>query len=127
MQTDVLDKAYILSDAIKDLDLYKELIVLNNEIEDKLKDKLMAFNKAKEDYNEAYKYKDYHPSFKDYEKRLVLAKTELYSCELVKKYFSKYNELQSLLDSMFDEIKMSVSNKLELSNDKRRCECKKWI
>jgi hypothetical protein len=28
---------------------------------------------------------------------------------------------------MFDEIKMSVSNKLELSNDKRRCECKKWI
>jgi hypothetical protein len=28
---------------------------------------------------------------------------------------------------MFDEIKMSVSNKLELSNDKRRCGCKKWI
>ena len=31
MQTDVLDKAYILSDAIKDLDIYKELIDLNNE------------------------------------------------------------------------------------------------
>jgi len=125
MQTDIIDKAYILSNAIKDLDLYKELIAINNQIEENLKDKLQAFNKAKEDYNEALRYGDYHPSLRDYEQKLSEAKASLYKEELVKEYNKKYNELQAILDRMFDEIKSSVSNKFELSNNRKGFVCKK--
>lgn len=125
MQTDIIDKAYILSNAIKDLDLYKELININNQIEENLKDKLKAFNKAKEDYNEALRYGEYHPSLRDYEQKLSEAKASLYKEELVKEYNKKYNELQAILDKMFDEIKSSVSNKFELSNNRKGFVCKK--
>ncbi|MCR5706301.1 MAG: YlbF family regulator [Acholeplasmatales bacterium] len=125
MQTDIIDKAYILSNAIKDLDLYKELININNQIEENLKDKLQAFNKAKEDYNEALRYGEYHPSLRDYEQKLSEAKASLYKEELVKEYNKKYNELQAILDKMFDEIKSSVSNKFELSNNRKGFVCKK--
>lgn len=125
MQSDVIDKAYSLANSIKELDLYKDIKRLDREIEEKLADKLKRFNKAKENYNEAMKYGKYHPSLSDYECELSEAKASLYSEELVKEYNKKYREFSKILDDVFDEIKISISNKYELSNNKKGCVCKK--
>lgn len=115
MLDDVLDLSYKLSNCIKEDAKYKRLNELNIIINDKYSDLLSAFNKAKENYQEALKYGKYHPSLSDYEKRLSESKAELYNKDEVKEYNKLYNEFQEELDRMFNEIKQSVSNKLPLT------------
>lgn len=126
MESYILDKTYNLAYSIKDLEIYKEIVSLSNRIDLELKDELKSFEEAKELYNEALKYGKYHPSLKDYEKRLSEAKAKLYSNNLVIEYNNKYKEFNSMLDSMFDSIKISISNKFDLSNEKKKCGCVKW-
>ena len=118
MQSDVIDKTYILINKIKELTLYKEVIDLENRINKELERELKEFNIAKEKYNEALKYGNYHPSLGEYERDLSEKKKILYNNELVKEYNKKYKELSNLLDEMFDTIKSNVSNKF--TNDKKR-------
>ena len=120
MQSDVIDKTYILINKLKELPLYKEVIDLENRINKELDMELKEFNIAKEKYNEALKYGNYHPSLGEYERDLSEKKKILYNNELVKEYNKKYKELSNLLDEMFDTIKSNVSNKF--TNDKKlRC------
>ncbi len=125
MNIDILEKTYVLSDKIKQLDLYKEVCALNNQIEEELKDELKAFVDAKEKYYEALKYGSYHPSLDEYTKELSRTKAILYSKEIVKEYNIKYNELQKVLNDILDKIKTNMSNKFELTNSRKKCGCKK--
>ncbi len=125
MNIDILEKTYVLSDKIKQLDLYKEVCALNNQIEEELKDELKDFVDAKEKYYEALKYGSYHPSLDEYAKELSRTKAILYSKEIVKEYNIKYNELQKVLNDILDKIKTNMSNKFELTNSRKKCGCKK--
>ncbi len=125
MDSLILDKTYNLAYSIKNLELYKEIVCLSDRIDRELKDELKSFDDAKELYNEALKYGKYHPSLKEYERNLSEAKAKLYSNNLVIEYNKKYRELNEILDSMFDSIKISISNKFELSNTKKKCGCAK--
>ncbi|MGM9972026.1 MAG: YlbF family regulator [Anaeroplasmataceae bacterium] len=114
-QSEVLDYVYKLCDAIKNSEEFKLMIELKNEINDKLGDLLERFDKAKEKYNKALEYGSYHPNLEEYQIELSKIKEELFTNELVSKYKRLEKLIQEKLDKLFNEIKLNMSNKFELT------------
>lgn len=114
-QSEILDYVYKLADAIKNSEEYKLLIELKDDINTNLKDVLVKFDNAKEKYNEALKYGKYHPDLEKYQRELSKIKEELFTNELVSKYKKLEGLIQDKLDKIFNELKINISNKFELT------------
>lgn len=107
MLSDVLDKTYDLIDILKKDERYIRIKELDKIINEEYKTEIDRFNDIKEKYNEALKYGEYHPSLKDYERKLSEAKAELYKKEYVIEYNRLYREFQNELDIIIKKIEES--------------------
>lgn len=114
-QSEILDYVYKLCDAIKDSEEFKLMLELKEEINTKLASSIARFDDAKAKYEEALKYGKYHPNLEEYQRELSKIKEELFTNELVSKYKKLEKMIQGKLDKIFNEIKLNMSNKFELT------------
>lgn len=113
-QTKILDDTYNLVRDIKNSEEFMELVKLKEEIDIKYKDTLSEYDLAKERYNEALKYGEYHPDLKKYQKELSDIKKELYSKKEVIRYIELEKNIQKMLDTITNEIKKNMSSHFNL-------------
>ncbi len=104
--TDIYEATYKLTDTIKNSPLYHtykeyELKVMES---DEIKKLLKTFHNYKEQFEEAYKYKDYHPDFAEIKKNYQRAKMNLMDNEL----FKTYKKYEKQLDSYLEEIEFRL-------------------
>ena len=109
----ILNKTDAYIKSVVESNDFQELIALKKQIDIDLKDLIVKFKKAKDRYYEAQKYGKYHPNLADYKKNLLALKKELYSNDLVKKYFSLQNKVQNEINDFLNELKMAISNKFK--------------
>lgn len=94
---------------------FKKLITLQKEIYEQLTPKIISFKTAEAKYLEALEYKEYYPNFNECKMNFIDKKKELYDNELVKEYKRLENQLQIKLDTDFNLLKKSISNKFALT------------
>lgn len=100
---------------IIDSDDFQRLLELKELIKKNLSHKIVAFKTAEAKYVEAKNYGNYHPDLKKYQEEFIIAKTNLYSENLVKEYKELETKIQERLDHDLNDLKKSVSNKFKLS------------
>lgn len=111
--TNILDKTDAYIKSIVNSKEFEMLLDLKNKIESDLKDLVDNFKVCEEKYNEALKYGKYHPDLKKYQQMLSDAKANLYSNEVVKKYFALQNDIQKEIDDFINDLTSSISNKFK--------------
>lgn len=109
----ILNKTDAYIKSVIDSSDFQELMALKKQIDIELKDLITKFNTAKDKYYDALKYGKYHPSLNDYKQNLLVLKKELYSNNLVKKYFNLHNKVQAEINDFLNELKMAISNKFK--------------
>lgn len=96
---------------IKETQDYQMLLYYKKMINETLMDKVKNFKAKQEQYNEALKYAKYHPDIKKYQNELSEAKKELYSEEIVIKYFECERRINDSLKVLSNDIASIISNK----------------
>ncbi len=114
-QTEVLNNVYKLIDYIKSTNEYKRLNELNDKINIELKDLIKDFKDVEDKYNEALRYGKYHPNLKDYQIALSQAKEKLFTNPMVIEFKELESSFNNTLNEIFNDVKISVSNKFELT------------
>ena len=114
---DIMFKAYDVADEIKKTPTYLSLIALKKRIECEKSTLLKEFKEAKEKYDEALKYGNYHPDLKKYQANLMAIKTKLFNDDLVFEYKNLERQLQQQLNNITNQIKKVVSEEIALVNE----------
>jgi len=96
---------------------FERFLEVNKEIKEKLAKEIIAFKTAESIYTDALSYGKYHPDLEKYKKRLIETKTKLYSHPLMIEYKKLEFELQSKLNMDLNDLKKSISNKLEITKN----------
>jgi cell fate (sporulation/competence/biofilm development) regulator YlbF (YheA/YmcA/DUF963 family) len=119
MNQDVINKVYDLIDEIKSLESYQKRQEIIRLIDNNhhIKDKIEAFNQAKESYLEAKKYGSYHPDLEQYKLKLSQTKELLFNVPEIKALKQYEKELQALLDHVSREIGLSISKHVPIPNE----------
>ena len=109
------DLADLYAEKILNSDDFKRFVELNKIIKKELSKEILSFKREESIYNDASKYGKYHPDLKKYQVNLSEAKRKLYSNPLMIEYKKLELKIQSDLNNDFNELKKSISNKLEIS------------
>lgn len=112
---DYYDLAQQYAQTIIDSDDFRELLVLKEHIKKELSLKIIAFKTAEAKYLDAKQYGKYHPDLKKYQTLFLEKKKALYEEPMIMKYKSLERKIQYRLDTDFDDLKKSISNKYHLS------------
>ena len=92
---------------------FKELLLLKDRISKEIPELLEEFDIAKSKYDEVMEYGTFHPDYRSSKLRLVKAKENLYTNELVKRYKELERSIQEKLDSASKEILKAISNNIK--------------
>ena len=111
----IYDLAEVYADSFINSINFKRFIELSKEINNKLTKEIVSFKTAESLYNDIMKYGKYSKDVDRYKKRLIEAKTKLYSHPLMIEYKKLEFELQTILSTDLNILKKSISNKLEVS------------
>lgn len=119
MESKILDKTYELIDEIKAKKEYQRLLELNEVIKknDKIKELINDFNKAKIKYDEVIKYGKYHPDLKQTQINLKEKKETLYENDIMKEYKSLEKQIQKELDIISIKLSQTISKKIKHPNE----------
>lgn len=109
MNNELLDKINGVLDELKTSPKLNTIKNLNRIIEEKYSNELKSFNEAKTKYEAVMVYGRYHPDYQNTLKTFVQKKENLYNKEEVKKYFLLLNEVREDLQSMIDQIALTIS------------------
>lgn len=112
----IYDLAEEYADNLIDSDDFKLLKELSLKIEKELAKEIMRFKTSEAKYLEALEYGKYHPNLVAYQKEFVVAKTILYSNDLVKQYKELEQKIQNKLNSDLNDLKNMISNKFKLES-----------
>ena len=108
--TEVSLQAYQVLDEIKQDQIYVELRSLNKIIETTYKDEIIAFNRAKQHYDQIMgEGGAYHPDYKAATQRLSLTKKALYDTNHMKKYVVLERQLQTMLNTFLTDLTRVIS------------------
>lgn len=111
--TEIIEKTYELVDAIKQSGEYKDYIFYAKKVEkdNELKLLLAEYHKARDEFEQALKYKDYYPNFDIVKKRLQELKLKLVNHGLFKQYKQAEKRLEQHLNEIEYRLKQLVNIK----------------
>ncbi len=92
---------------------FQRLLELKEIIKKTLGKKIIAFKTAEAKYIEAKAYGKYHPNLKEYQKKFMDAKADLYKEVYVQEYILIEGKIQTKLNQDINELKGSISNKFK--------------
>ena len=107
---ELCDKSVMVANEIIASDEFQELIRIKDEMSKSIPLLLERFKNAKEKYEEASQYSNYHPDLKKYRIELSKVKEELYTNPLVIRYKELENKIQEKLKIVANEIAKAISD-----------------
>lgn len=96
---------------------FERFLELGKLIKVELAKLIVSFKNAEALYLEAKEYGKYHPDLKKYTENFVNAKTKLFSHPLMIEYKELEFKLQNILNNDMNDLKKSISNKLEITKN----------
>ena len=109
------DLVSLYIDELKEKEDFKRLLELKRIIDKKYSNLIIALKTKESIYLDSL-YKPSHYDEVKVKKEFIEAKTNLYSKEEVKEYFSLERKINNLLDNDLNDIKESISNKFSKKN-----------
>ena len=97
-----------LAKELMDEELFRELMDCKKSIDQNCQEEIRIFKQTEAKYLEAKEYGIYHPDFKKYKDAFLIAKDNLFSQPLVKKYKELERLFQAKLVEVSDTIKRSI-------------------
>ena len=114
MDISIINATYEFVDEIKNSDEYKAFKEIEKSIFDLHKPLVDKFKIAKDKFEEAQKYGDSYPGYKELAFNLSQIKMELYSTKEMKKYL----ELKKIIQNKLDELSFELNNIVKKNGDK---------
>ncbi len=119
MKQEIIDLTYDLVTEIKGSLEFKRILELKKVISQssEIDDLIKKFKTLKNKYEEVIKYGKYHPDLKSVQNDFSIAKSQLYSNEIIREYKKLENKIQKKLDYVSENIAKSVSHKIKHPNE----------
>lgn len=91
--------------------LFKDLLKVKEEINNQYSDLIKEYKEKREKFEQTKQYTLYNDSIKTIQLEFQKVKQELYSKELVKKYFELERSIQTELTDLSKKLAKSISNR----------------
>ncbi len=110
---EVFKKAEQYAFEITNTKLFKDLLEIKNKINSEFSDLIKEFKEKREKFESTKQYAVYNDSIKNIQLEFQKVKEELYSKELVKRYFEIERKIQSELNNVARTLASSISERFK--------------
>ncbi|MFI3329889.1 MAG: YlbF family regulator [bacterium] len=110
---EVFKKAEEYAFEITNTKLFNDLLKVKEQINNEFSDLIKEFKEKRDKYESNKQYESYNDSFKTMQLEFQKVKEELYSKEIVKKYFEIERKIQSELNDVATKLARSISDRFK--------------
>ncbi len=110
---EVFKKAEEYAFEITNTKLFNDLLEIKNQINNEFSELIKEFKEKRDKYEETKQYEFYNDSIKKVQLEFQKVKEELYSKEIVQKYFEIERKIQSELNDVASKLARSISERFK--------------